>query len=242
MTLLDFIKEEFATLRKTVPDAVILPFEEEIIALSAKFIEEADSGGAAPYYIGAITNALRSLFNYKPITPITGEPDEWVHVAMAGHKELYQNRRLSGLFKEGVEGKAHYNDGITYKEVVRNGEVPEYPMYWGSGSVLSASGEKIYPKCWVKEYPFRPKEFYVEIESWEVDPNTGEKAIGTGYWESQVRDMNQFKEIEAYYDVTYEKLEVEPAEFLDEDSQPEVCCCNCGDEDPNPNGCNCESN
>ena len=40
---------EFKILKQTMSDAIILPFEEEILALVKKFMDSGQSGGSAPY-------------------------------------------------------------------------------------------------------------------------------------------------------------------------------------------------
>ena len=51
---------EFEILEKTVKDAIISPFKDEILALVDKFGESGQSGGSAPYTAGAISGAVRS--------------------------------------------------------------------------------------------------------------------------------------------------------------------------------------
>ena len=62
---------EFEVLRSTVDDAIIMPFEKEILALVDKFGESGQSGGSAPYTAGAISSAVKKLCMQEPICDIT---------------------------------------------------------------------------------------------------------------------------------------------------------------------------
>jgi hypothetical protein len=74
------------------------------------------SGFSAPYAIGIIEKILR----WQPLSPLTGEPDEWTEIGMDGEKSIFQNKRDSSVFKDGedapaycVEGKVFvYPDGV----------------------------------------------------------------------------------------------------------------------------------
>lgn len=59
------------------------------------------SGFSAP--IGIAT--MEALLKYKPLGPLTGENEEWMHVG----DNMYQNRRCSNVFMEALPGlKARY--------------------------------------------------------------------------------------------------------------------------------------
>lgn len=57
---------------------------------------------------------VRQMFdlvaNYKPLTPLTGNDDEWNEV----DENYYQNKRCSAVFKE--DGRAYYIDGRIFIE------------------------------------------------------------------------------------------------------------------------------
>ena len=59
---------------------------------------------------GMSANIVASLFKrlteWMPISPLTGEEDEWIEVCT----EVYQNKRCPSVFKEGKTGKAYQND------------------------------------------------------------------------------------------------------------------------------------
>ena len=55
-----------------------------------------------------VANAMfvfNAIINFEPLTPLTGEDDEWHDVGYNERRTVYQNRRLSTVFKE--DGKAY---------------------------------------------------------------------------------------------------------------------------------------
>ena len=60
--------------------------------------------------IQAIHELLIRLLQYKPLTHLTGEPEEWLETAMTNKKgePYYQNKRYTAIYKEGKNGKPHY--------------------------------------------------------------------------------------------------------------------------------------
>lgn len=68
-----------------------------IIHMVKEFSNEGHSGFSAHYAI----NTLQKLLKYEPLTPLTGEDDEWTDVADRGDgRKLYQNKRCSRVFKD----------------------------------------------------------------------------------------------------------------------------------------------
>lgn len=65
------------------------------------FSEQGHSGMTASYTI----SMLNRLMNYKPITPLTGEDDEWVKLDY-GDRLAYQNKRCPSVFKDS-QGRAY---------------------------------------------------------------------------------------------------------------------------------------
>ena len=72
-------KRELEILAKTSPDALIIPFTNEILALCEAFGKSGQSGGSAPYTASAISGAIKKLMMFETITPLTGENEEWVN-------------------------------------------------------------------------------------------------------------------------------------------------------------------
>lgn len=105
-----------------------------IIDLIEMFASQGHSGFTAPY----VASMFHRLAMRKPLTPLTGEDDEWRKVGDG----LYQNKRYSAVFKDkdghtyDIEGKVFTDDGevwytnkdsrvyITFPYVV-----PDHPEY-----------------------------------------------------------------------------------------------------------------
>lgn len=72
-----------------------------MIEILEKFFDQWDSGGA----VHAVAPVLQRLIAGKPITPLTGEDDEWVIHDCDG---MYaQNKRCSTVFKATKDGPAY---------------------------------------------------------------------------------------------------------------------------------------
>jgi len=67
------------------------------------FFEEWDSGGAVSWAVPVLERLLKGL----PLSPLTGEDDEWNDLSDMAGQQLYQNRRCSTVFKV-VDGSRVY--------------------------------------------------------------------------------------------------------------------------------------
>lgn len=63
-----------------------------VLEIVCVFAEQGHSGGSAQGTIALLEKLLR----FEPLTPLTGEDDEWVEV----REGLFQNNRCSRIFKE----------------------------------------------------------------------------------------------------------------------------------------------
>lgn len=62
-----------------------------------------------------ILGALYKLMKFEPLSPLTGEDDEWNEVggfSGPGGKTTYQNRRHCSIFKDGKDGQAYNSSGL----------------------------------------------------------------------------------------------------------------------------------
>lgn len=160
-----------------------------VMELIETFSKQGHSGMSAPI----VADIFRRLANYEPLGPITGKDEEWNDV---GHysgsgRELYQNKRCSGLFKEGKDGQAYYIDAIIKRD--------QKGICWSGRAWLSEEDykegdrSKMVDKIgYVKSFPFTPKTFYIDVMDVEVAKDD---------WESFVVDASQLEEARAYYDI-----------------------------------------
>lgn len=165
---------------------IIEPFIPEILELCEKFGLSGQSGGSAPYTATALSQAIKKLCLQEPIMPMTGIDDEWVDVGHMGSPNekqvVWQNRRCGNLFKDS-EHNAYYLDAIIVK--TQNGQT-----YSTNCGAICKDGSKIYSRNYVKEFPFTPKTFYIDVIEKEVAPND---------FEFYVKDEKQLKRVWKYY-------------------------------------------
>jgi hypothetical protein len=67
-----------------------------VLELVRVFANQGHSGGSAPWMIDVVERLLR----FEPLTDLTDDPDEWMHIAeeMAGEPNLYQSIRKPSAF------------------------------------------------------------------------------------------------------------------------------------------------
>lgn len=82
-----------------------------LMELLEVFSKQEHSGASAGYLI----SLLQDLMRFEPLSPLTGEDDEWVDVAEQNGEPLWQNNRCSGVFKQG-NGTAYYINGKVFIE------------------------------------------------------------------------------------------------------------------------------
>lgn len=152
-----FAKQEMDILAATVPDAIVTPFSNEILALCEAVGKSGQSGGSALYTASAISQAVKKLLLQEPISEVTGHESEWNNVSEIGNGSImFQNSRCAALFKDGVDATPHYIDAIVWKGV----EI--WDTFTGTVYIDDKKFELIRSSQYVK-LPFRPKTFYVDV-------------------------------------------------------------------------------
>lgn len=162
-----------AEFKDNAEESMILPYESPIMKIVDIFSEQGHSGGSAPYGIRAITDTIKRLLSFEPITPITGKDEEWSNDI--SDNELYQNKRCPALFKE--NGKSYYLDAIVWRTQ--------------NGSTWCGTTEEGYTSRQYVKFPFTPKTFYIDVIEYEVSKDD---------WEFKIKDPEQLKEVFEYYD------------------------------------------
>jgi hypothetical protein len=182
---------ELGILAKATPDAVILEFKDEIIALCDKFGNSGQSGGSAPYVAGAIKATIGKLLMFETIAPVTGEDWEWGEPSDYGDGPTYQNMRDSRIFKKGKDGKPYFIEAMIKK--TQSG-VTWHGWFWKSKEDYLTGNKdlKIAPKAYIKSFPFTPKTFYIDVIEEEVAPDD---------WEMYMVNPEQLNEVYNYYEV-----------------------------------------
>lgn len=188
-----FAKEELIILCKMYPTKdnppTVKGFIHEILALVNKFGHSPQTGGSAPLVAQAIADTVKKLCTFQPICPITGFEDEWSDVLEmgSGGNMRYQNKRMGSVFKR-EDGTAYYLDAIIWKT--------KNDTTWFSKSVKLPSGGTIASIQAIKQFPFIPKTFTIDVIETEIEKDN---------WEFTVKNENDLLEVFEYYDALDKK-------------------------------------
>ena len=193
MNTVTHAKKEFEILLKHVPDAIIRHYEKEILVLVKK-VAKGQSGGSMPIVAGVVAAAVKDLCLHKPLHGVMNVESEWMCVREHfDGEEIYQNNRLSAIFKHGKDGRPYYLDAITFKG--------QNESCYSSSSVEMPDGSNLGSRHYIKEFPFKPKTFYIDvIETEWADKEETVKKAGGGWWTSVIKDVKQLDEVFEYYD------------------------------------------
>jgi len=80
---------------------------EDILEIVRIFAKQGHCGSTASYAIPV----LNRLLQFKPLSPLTGDDDEWNEVADG----VFQNKRCGDVFKN-ANGTAHYNEAKIFSD------------------------------------------------------------------------------------------------------------------------------
>lgn len=127
---------------------------EHVLTLLDVFADEGHSGSSAPYVI----NVFSKLAKFEPLAPLTGEDWEWNEVSNGTDGVMYQNNRMSSVFKDGLDGQAYWLDGKVFWEWFKDTDGEVFKSHYTS------SDSKVFIEFpWVKpesEYVFVPTAKY----------------------------------------------------------------------------------
>lgn len=130
---------------------------EGTLELLKVFSEQGHSGMSAPYAVAL----FEKLASWKPLSPLTGEPDEWNDVG----ESTWQNRRNSVVFK-GEDGQAYWIEGRVFWEWATHPEIDEgkpfKSYYTGRSSRVNITFPWTQPDQ--SEYVFVPTEEFPNEE------------------------------------------------------------------------------
>lgn len=109
MSMIEWAKNELALAGypETENDDINDWMRKSVLDLLKVFADEGHSGSSAPFAISLFTR----LASWKPLSPLTGEDDEWNEVGDG----IWQNRRASDVFKD-ANGDARWDEGIVFWE------------------------------------------------------------------------------------------------------------------------------
>lgn len=118
---------------------------DQIIQIVKTFSTQGHSGFSAGYAVGIIEKLLR----FEPLSPLTGEHEEWVAVQSEDNVVTYQNKRYSCVFKEGRNGRAYDIEAVAY----RRGK---------DGTTFIKGGQRHYIS-----FPYTPSTKIITIPKWQ---------------------------------------------------------------------------
>lgn len=98
MSLVEYAKSELSRLEKNDKDGKQKVINENVLEIINIFNKQEYSNVSANY----VVSVLNKLLRFRPISPLTGEDDEWnliSHQYVNGITE-YQNKRCASVFKE----------------------------------------------------------------------------------------------------------------------------------------------
>lgn len=106
-----------------------------VLNMIKQFADEGHSGMSA----GLAISLFSRLAKFEPLTPLTGEDDEWNQIADG----TWQNKRCSRVFKD-AEGRAYDIEGRVFREP--------------SGACYTSRDSRVYVA-----FPYEPKTEYVDV-------------------------------------------------------------------------------
>jgi hypothetical protein len=121
-------------------DEMQIAMNKHILKMVRQFGREGHSGFSASYAIGCLEKLLR----YEPLTPLTGEDDEWMCVSEMAGEEMWQNTRCGRIFKGG-DGRAYDIEGKVFVEP--------------SGAAFTSRDSRVYIK-----FPYQPTTEHVSVD------------------------------------------------------------------------------
>ena len=164
-----------------------IPLIEQIINI---FSEQGHSGGSAPFYVNAIANTIKRALLFEPLSEIYGDDSEWVDVM---GDDVFQNNRLSSVFKHGFDGKPYYLDAITWQ-----GE-DKWDTFHGTV-------EGVTSRQFIK-LPFTPKNFYINVRRELYDENNPVHQVsddvvdcGSGTYVYFIKDKKELDKVWEIYE------------------------------------------
>lgn len=109
--------------------------------------------GHSGFSAGYIINILEKVMRFEPVTPLTGDDDEWRDVGALGGGIRYQNKRCGHVFKD-EDGQAYDSEGKIFWEWYTSDDGER------SKSHYTSRDSRVYI-----EFPYTPKREYVYRES-----------------------------------------------------------------------------
>lgn len=105
-SLIDHAKTEFSILGWDTTDDEM---QQEVCKCVMELLETLEKQGHSGFSVSYILSLFNKLANFKPLSPLTGNADEWNKFEEEDGKPFYQNKRYSTVFKLDEDGRAWDN-------------------------------------------------------------------------------------------------------------------------------------
>ena len=131
-----YVQDEVAYMRDGEPMNEMMA--DHLVDMARVFSAEGHSGFSASYAL----SCLKSLLNFEPLRPLTGEESEWSE-PLGREDGTRQNKRCGRVFMD-ENGFAYDIDGVVFRD-------PDGGCWTGRFSRVKV------------EFPYRPKTVYVDV-------------------------------------------------------------------------------
>lgn len=187
-------RKELDILIKSNSFSSILNYEHEIDAIVEAFHNRGHSGSSAEYESQLISKVLENLFRFRPITPLTGNDNEWNNLTEINDGQtLFQNNRDSRVFKTTKGSQPYFIEAIVFDGNIGGRFIRD--------SIEVPFETPIASRQYIKSFPFTPKTFYIDVLDMRWKDKNGTQLDENGdWWTHTVKDPNQLKEVFEYYD------------------------------------------
>ena len=126
MSLVQYAESELDRIGMTDDGDMNGMMRKHLLHMVKEFADEGHSGFSASYAL----QCLKKLLRFKPLSPLTGEDDEWTDVTAISGVPHYQNKRCGSVFKDGKDGQAYDIDGKVFWEWARGENNIPYKSYY----------------------------------------------------------------------------------------------------------------
>lgn len=154
-----------------------------VMELITVFANQGHSGCSA----NLVSNLFNKLSRYEPLTPLKFSDDEWCETSGG----VFQNKRNSAVFKDGVNGRPYYIDAFIKIAIFPDGHKS------GWNGTLDVVGGKCVRRCYIRDPKQMPT---IKIEL-PVCFN-GNRSDEWGFYPATEEQLGELKR---YYDFELEK-------------------------------------
>ncbi len=126
MSLVQYAESELDRIGMTDDNDMNGMMRKHLLHMVKEFADEGHSGFSASYAL----QCLQKLLRFKPLSPLTGEDEEWTDVSSISGVPHYQNKRCGSVFKDGKDGQAYDIDGKVFWEWARDENGEPYKSYY----------------------------------------------------------------------------------------------------------------